>query len=124
MNDIVEIDHESASAENESAPKGQEHLGGIAAIARCILAKRRARTEVIARSGSGYGAKRASAKAYLLALPPLSDLDNVRDFIACVTYAIATEVISAKDSLQLLMAAKAALVALRRSQEPSSLRAA
>ena len=127
MSAITETEEQSTSLADESlatesepsnADTGQQNgadqpSGTAAAIARCILAKRRART--LAASESSYRAMRAGAEGYLGAMPRLSDLDSIRDFVACVTYGVATRVIRRKDSLPLLEAAKAAL-AMRRQR--------
>lgn len=129
MSDIAEIDEQPISTADESEPKNSDskslnHHGGIAAIARCIVAKRHALGEAVADGQSDDRAKRAGDMAYLRAMPALSDLDSIREFIACVTYALATEVIGPKESLPLLEAAKVSLVALREYTRPSSVRAA
>jgi hypothetical protein len=47
-------------------------------------------------------------------MPPLVSLDNVRDFIACVTYAQLVQIIRPSEAGRLLAAARMALNVLRR----------
>jgi hypothetical protein len=88
-----------------------------AAVARCIRAWHRAQRKESAAGGSDYKSSCAGNIAYLRAIPSLAGYENIRDFIACVTFAAITEVIRHKDADHLLAAAKIALAALR--QEPS-----
>ena len=102
--DELEADDPGRSSEN-------------AAVARCIRAWHRAQKKESANGTSDYKSQCAGNIAYLRAAPPLSGYQNVRDFIACVTFAALTEVIRQKDAAHLLAAAKIALAALR--QEPT-----
>jgi hypothetical protein len=88
------------------------------AVARCIRAWHRAQRKESAAGGSDYKSSCAGNIAYLRAVPPLQGFKNIRDFIACVTFAAMTEVIRHKDAAHLLAAAKLALAAL--PQEPST----
>ena len=88
-----------------------------AAVARCTRAWHRAQKKESSNGGSDYKSQCAGNIAYLRAVPPLQGFENIRDFIACVTFAAMTEVIRHKDANHLLAAAKIALAALR--QEPT-----
>jgi len=50
--------------------------------------------------------------AYCAALPKLSGAGNIRDFIACVTYAMALEIVPSNEGTRLLYAAQVAHTAL------------
>jgi hypothetical protein len=50
--------------------------------------------------------------AYCAAMPKLSGATNIRDFIACVTYAMALDILPGKEGTQLLYAAQVAHMAL------------
>lgn len=52
--------------------------------------------------------------AYCNAMPPLTSLASIRDFIACTAHGILIEAIPQKMANQLLFAARVALSALRR----------
>ncbi|MGA2443206.1 MAG: hypothetical protein ABSH08_19810 [Tepidisphaeraceae bacterium] len=101
--------------EPETANPGRS--GENAAVARCIRAWHRAQRKESAAGGSDYKSSCAGNIAYLRAIPSLAGYENIRDFIACVTFAAITEVIRHKDANHLLAAAKIALAALR--QEPA-----
>ncbi|MGA2753445.1 MAG: hypothetical protein ABSE53_06725 [Terracidiphilus sp.] len=92
--------------------------GENAAVARCIRAWHRAQRKESAAGGSDYKSSCAGNIAYLRAIPPLAGYENIRDFIACVTFAAITEVIRHKDADHLLAAAKIALAPL--PQEPTT----
>jgi hypothetical protein len=61
-----------------------------------------------------------SKSAYLRNMPPLDSLRNVRDFIACVTYAEVTGLIAHYEAVDLLDSAKVALAAVRHEQRPGT----
>ena len=97
-----------------------------AAVARCIRAWQRTYNKEIAdldEDDSRYHAERAGRKAYLRAMPPLAGYENIRDFIACVTYAELTEVLVHSEAAHFLDSAKVAVAAVRRepSREPKRL---
>lgn len=53
-------------------------------------------------------------EAYRRAMPPLSGRENIRDFIACVAYAMVTRMIISPESTQLLYAAQVANAAVEK----------
>jgi hypothetical protein len=57
-------------------------------------------------------AKHLGRIAYCAALPRLSGATNIRDFIACVTYAMAVDILPGNEGTRLLYAAQVAHVAL------------
>lgn len=89
------------------------------AVHRCIRAWNRAYRKAINDAESDYNAKRTADRAYLNVMPPLSGFENIRDFVACVTYASVTDGIRHRDAEHLLDAAKVALGALRHQPKPT-----
>jgi hypothetical protein len=89
-----------------------------AAIVRCLRAWQRAYKKTYTDPESDYHAKRAGDRAFLRAMPPLSGFENIRDFVACVTYALVVDVLRQKDAEALLISAKIAITALR--QQPNT----
>jgi hypothetical protein len=57
-------------------------------------------------------AKQVGRIAFCASLPRLSGASNIRDFIACVTYAMALDIIPSAEGVRLLYAAKVAHTAL------------
>lgn len=57
-------------------------------------------------------AMRIGKVGYCAAMPKLSGATNIRDFIACVTYAMALEIIPGSEGTRLLYAAQVAHMAL------------
>jgi hypothetical protein len=89
------------------------------AVARCLRAWQRAYKKAINDDEDDYYAKCAGDRAFLRCMPPLSGFDNIRDFIACVTYAVVIGVVRHKDADHLLAAAKIALATLRHRPVPT-----
>ncbi len=75
------------------------------AIARCCQAFDRARRSNIARTKGGVGADLDGKDAYRKAMPPLSGLGNIRDFIACVAHGMLIRAIDESQGARLLYAA-------------------
>ena len=93
-----------------------------AAIKRCCAAWQRAFDAYMeGREGDGFNeifAKHEAGPVYCKAMPPLSDYDSIRDFIACAAHGILIDAIPEKRANQLLYAAQVALAALH--LEPKS----
>jgi hypothetical protein len=86
-------------------------------VSRCIRAWNRAFHKTLNQLGQNEGedqARQSGKEHYLRAMPPLVSLDNVRDFIACVTYAQLVQIIRPSEAGRLLAAARMALNVLRR----------
>ncbi len=86
-------------------------------IGRCIRAYNRAYRQKLKELEDGERDNEAvddGKESYLRALPPLTGAENIRDFIACVTYARIIEIICQKEAENLFAAAKIALSASRR----------
>jgi hypothetical protein len=68
----------------------------------------------------GEFAKLAGKLAYCNAMPRLSGISNIRDFIACVTHGMAIEIIPSSEGTRLLYAAQVAHMAhTKRPKKPN-----
>jgi hypothetical protein len=89
-----------------------------AAVRRCCAAWWRAYKEYMDRHDNDFleqpYASQNAATAYFNAMPLLSGEDNIRDFIACVTHGIITDVLPNERCGQILYAAQVALAAQQR----------
>jgi hypothetical protein len=89
-----------------------------AAVSRCILASQRAYNKTFAETKNDYEGEKAARKAFVRAIPPLAGYRNIADFIACVTYAMVTEMIYSGDAQNYLAAAKVAIATLAHAPRP------
>jgi hypothetical protein len=88
------------------------------AIARCYAAFQKTYHTAFGRKADGHDAHNKGKLAFREALPPLISRTNIRNFIACVTYGLAIELISSGDGMRLLTAARtAACVLYRRTRQ-------
>jgi hypothetical protein len=78
------------------------------AVARCRQAYAQTLKAAMQEGMSQYSASSNAEKAYREAMPPLSGPTNVRDFVACVTYAMLINTISGAEGTRLLYAAQVA----------------
>lgn len=83
-----------------------------AAVQRCIQAGRKAYENARAQNQKEYDSGEAANKAFIAALPHLSGADNIRDFIACVAYAMTKGIIFMPTATKLLYAAQVAIGAV------------
>ena len=67
-----------------------------------------------------YPAQKAGNKAYLNAAPPLSGLENICDFIACINYASMRGVVTHTDATHYMANARIALAALSLRPKPQA----
>ena len=88
------------------------------AVARCVCAWIRVNKAERAKGKSKFEASCAGNRAYLDALPPLSGEENIRDFIACVTHAIISDIIRDDTGTKLLYAAQVAHTTARGHSAP------
>jgi hypothetical protein len=90
------------------------------AIARCARAFQDAYREQIEKNGFKTDAMKKACEAYRAALPPLTNRENCRDFVACIAHGILLGAVDDKNSGKLLYAAQVALAAVgaeERSQQ-------
>jgi len=87
------------------------------AIARCLAARLRTHKASLQKGETTSTASALALSAYLDALPPLSDPDNIRDFIACVTHGYRKLIIQDWQVPRLMYAAHIALTACQFQQQ-------
>ncbi len=81
---------------------------GNAAIVACAAAYNEVYLEFV-ESDCGEPQARQKARAvWHAALPPLTTSDNIRDFVACVAYGLATEMVGEQKAARMLYAAQVA----------------
>ena len=89
------------------------------AIARCMSAWKQAYQREKAKGQSDYMAAHNAAPVYRRIMPQLSGQENIRDFIACVTYGLIIEAIDDKTATKLLYAAQIAYSTVRNQSATS-----
>ena len=100
---LVQASDEAASPEPEGAVPARNP-----AVQRCILAYNTALALARERKKDAYDSRKAAKHAYREAFPPLMGRKNVRDFIACVAYAMLTEIMTESEGTRFLYAARVA----------------
>jgi len=78
------------------------------AVAHCVEVWISTRQESLENGKSEYNAGKDAALAYCAAMPPLSGAQNISDFIACVGYSLAIEIMPEARGANLLSAARIA----------------
>jgi len=97
------IDPEPSSALQIRAP----------AVQRCTDARERSLQDSRAKKLSNFETKERADLAYQAAMPNLSGYENIRDFIACVSYGTIAGGVHPIESTRLLYSAQVAISALR-----------
>jgi hypothetical protein len=110
----------SSAVSSDATPNAPDRVTDNAAVGRCIRAQQYAFKKADDEGESDFDAETAGNKAFIRSMPPLTGPSNIRDFVACVTYALLTGVIPHRDSSHLLAAAKVALAAVRCESKPAS----
>jgi hypothetical protein len=82
-------------------------------VRRCIRAWNLTRDKAMAEDDDTDAAELEAKSAYLRSMPPLAGFENVRDFIACISYAQVADLIQNYEAVNLLASAKVALAAVR-----------
>jgi hypothetical protein len=93
----------AANLEEEDAP-----VLNNPAVAHCAEVWKTTRQQSLANGKPEYKALQDAALAYCAAMPLLSGHQNISDFIACVGYSLAIEIISKDRAATLLSAARIA----------------
>jgi len=104
-----------------TAPQARHHKSdpqNNPSVTKCWRAYRRTYRKELAVSDK-YEAEREAKKAYLLDMPDLFGYENIRDFIACVGFAVIYDIVSNKEGDQFLAAARVALTAFDRQPKPN-----
>jgi hypothetical protein len=111
----------------EVDPDRRDEIASVRAIDRCINAWHRTfdlasinpeDEELPLVDEDDDFASEQAAMSFREAMPPLAGYENIRDFIACITYAMLNHIFDGDECQQLLGAAKIAM-ALLRSQPKS-----
>lgn len=114
---------ETATEPGLQAPEADTPDPTAMAIARCRAASKKALVDYVkihgAKAVENYAAEKLAASAYRNAMPALSNRENIRAFIACVTDGVLIEVIQEDTSSRLLYAAQVALGGLPRESHHS-----
>jgi hypothetical protein len=109
-------ENEIESGEPESPDRPSDNR----VVLRCMRAYSRGYNKKLAEldeDESELRAKEAGSHAYLCAMPPVSGYENIRDFIACVTYGSLSGIIRQPDAEHYLSAAKVALGTLSHEEK-------
>ena len=125
---VKSLEADSSKPESlEIDPDGRDEIASIKAIDRCINAWHRTfdlasinpeDEELPLVDEDDDFASEQAAMSFREAMPPLAGYENIRDFIACITYAMLNRIFDGDECQQLLGAAKIAM-ALLRSQPKS-----
>jgi hypothetical protein len=78
------------------------------AIARCYQAYRQAAKAAREQGKYDFQIESSAREAYRKAMPPLSGVENIRNFIACIAEGMLNESIGSADGMRLLYAAQVA----------------
>ncbi len=123
MTDLTEMT-DLSEAIGAQAPKSVAKPEDNPAVASCTRAWERAyrrKLPEIRKGESKWDAENAGNNAYQRAMPPLAGYENIRDFIACVTYGRIIDAVCRDDAHEFFEAAKIALGALRHEPEKTDL---
>jgi hypothetical protein len=90
---------------------------GNDAVSRCRHAHDEALKDATKRGVQKWNIDGIARRAYVDAMPPLHGAENIRDFIACVAYAMLINLIPASEGSKYLYAAQTAYQAHRPSQQ-------
>jgi hypothetical protein len=104
---------EEGSEEEESEEEDDDRAAEHPAVLRCARAWGVAFDKATDEGEDEDDAEKEAKSAYLRSMPPLAGFENVRDYIACISYAQLTEVIFNFEAESLLATAKVALAAVR-----------
>lgn len=110
------MENEQEPVEIETVEQSSPALANPA-IARCAKAWEDAYREQMEEDDSEYDATIKAGEAYRAALPPLTNRDNCRDFIACVAHGMLLGAIPETSAGKLLYAAQVALGAARAEEK-------
>jgi hypothetical protein len=117
---IATSDQITASAEPGARPERRRHVENPT-ISRCMKAWNYAYKKTVAGiddDESDYPAQKAANEAYLRAMPHLNGYENICDFIACVSFASMTDIITQSEAEHFLANARLALAAVFHRPKP------
>jgi hypothetical protein len=122
MAESEKLTTEDTEESEESESNYPDRPSDNPSVGRCIRAWNRAyhkKLDELDEDENDYEAEKAGKRYYLRAMPPVAGFENIRDFIACVTYASTIEIITRPEAVHFFAAAKVALDALRREIKPA-----
>jgi cobalamin biosynthesis protein CobT len=116
-------DGDESEEEEDGEESGDDNPGDRAparnsAASRCIRAWNRAyhrKLDQLGKNTDDYRAQSAGKEAFLRQLPPLAGFKNVRDFVACIAYGEAVDILSHSEVRNFLESAQVALAVLRQA---------
>jgi hypothetical protein len=109
------------AAETTAVPDPAPEPHRNPAVQRCLQARsQRIQAERRKRGSSEYEAEGCGGEAYRCAMPDLSGLQSIQDFIACVAFGMVIAPDSFRDGPQLLYAAQVAMSSVRCQSKSSS----
>jgi hypothetical protein len=116
---IAAGDQITASAEPGARPERRRHVEN-ATIVRCMKAWNYAYRKEAENldDESDYPAHKAANEAYLRAMPHLNGYENICDFIACISFASMTDIITHSEAEHYLANARLALAAFFHRPKP------
>jgi hypothetical protein len=114
--DGAEEDSDGESPGESSRRPRRDRATRNSAVARCLRAWNEAYAEArkeLRPGESDYEAQADAKYAFLAQLPPLAGSKNVRNFLACLTYGQAVDILTLSDVRNFLEPAKVAVTLLR-----------
>jgi hypothetical protein len=119
---IATNDQITASAEPGARPERRRHVENET-IVRCMKAWNyayRKEAENLDDDESDYPAHKVANEAYLRAMPHLDGYENICDFIACVSFASMTDIVTHSEAEHYLANARLALAAVFHRPRPAN----
>jgi len=114
------LENSTALAGSATTKNTADNSGGeiIASCMRSWNYAHKKRAE--GKNPTAWECEKAGNKAYLNAVPPLSGLQNICDFIACINYASMAGIVSHNEATHYLSNARIALAALSLRPKPQA----
>jgi hypothetical protein len=128
INGLLKQFKEAAGIKPKSIGQSHQQLARYAgvyptpllAVEICDRKFTQATEDAIAQGQSNELVMRLGKIAFCAALPKLTGATNIRDFIACVTYAMSLDIIPSREGTKLLYAAQVAYGAIKRKRSKKS----
>ncbi len=111
----------SAALTGSGTTKDTANDSGGKVVASCMRSWNYAhKNRAEGKNPNPWECEKAGNKAYLNAVPPLSGLQNICDFIACINYASMAGIVTHSDATHYLANARIALAALSLRPKPQA----
>jgi hypothetical protein len=111
---------EKADQTQDTVVESSDRPSDNPAIARCMRAFQYAYNKKLGELDEDddvYEAHKFARRFYLRVMPPLSGRKNIREFIACVSYALVTDIIRQFEAERFFAAAKVAIAGMERESK-------